>query len=300
VRIPESFARRIEGTFGERGLVFLHALPRLLDEAAARWQLKSLRPADELSYNFIVYARREGAEVVLKLGVPDRELTSEIHALRHYGGRGAARLMDSDSGRGMLLLERLRPGVQLATIADDGDATQIAAEVMLDVLRPAPIDSHLIQLADWFQGLKRFRAEHKGGTGPLDVGLFERAELVAREVAAEEYRPTLLHGDLHHFNILSSGGRWAAIDPKGVVGPASYEVGPLLINPHGKINAQPDAAGMMRRRVGILAEVLGIEKGRVCRFGVAHAVLSAVWSIEEHGDWRGAMECARLLADLGE
>jgi streptomycin 6-kinase len=297
VKIPAAFARTVQETFGEQGTVFLHALPTLIDEAAARWELKRLRPADQLSYHYIVFARRGDAEVVLKLGVPNRELTSEVHTLRHFGGRGAARLLDSDSGRGMFLLERLLPGLPLATVTDDAEATQIAAELMLQFLRPAPEDSDLLQLPDWLKGFKRFRASHKGGTGPLDAGLFKQAESVAREIMKDEYRPTLLHGDLHHSNILSSGARWAAIDPKGVVGPAAYEVGALLLNPRERIKAADDLAGLMRRRIAILAEVLGIEKGRIGRYGIAHAVLSAVWSVEENGDWRGAMECGRVLAE---
>jgi streptomycin 6-kinase len=298
VKIPEPFARNIEGAFGERGVLFLHALPKLIDEAAGRWQLKNLQPAEQLSYNYLVYARRDRAEVVLKLGVPDRELTSEIHALRHYAGRGAVKLLDSDSGRGMLLLERLQPGTPLSTSVEDAEATQIAAEVMLELLRPAPHDGDLIRLADWFQGLKRFRAQHNGGSGPLDPALFKQAEEVAAEIMQEEYRPTLLHGDLHHSNILSSGGRWAAIDPKGVVGPAAYEVGPLLMNPPGKLSRRADASEIMERRIAILAEVLGIERNRIRRYGIAHTVLSAVWSVEEGEDWKPAMECAKVLAGL--
>lgn len=299
MKIPESFAQRVEGAFGKRGEVFLHALPTLIDEAVARWQLKSLRPAEHLSYNFILYARRDGAAVVLKLGVPDRELTSEIHALRAFAGRGAVRLLDGDPGRGMLLVERLKPGIQLTSVIEDAEATQIAAYVMLALLRPAPMDGGLLQLRDWFQGFQRFRTEH-GGSGPLDAALFQQAEKFAQEIMREEHRPTLIHGDLHHFNILSSGSNWVAIDPKGVVGPAAYEVGPFLMNPIGKISRRPNAAELMRNRIAILGEILGIEKERIRRCGLTHAVLSAVWSVEEGGDWKPAMEIAGLLAGLGE
>ena len=78
MNLPRSFTRTVQNTFGERGRLFLHALPELIEEAAARWELSDLQPAPVLSYNFILFARRAGAEVVLKLGVPDRELTSEV------------------------------------------------------------------------------------------------------------------------------------------------------------------------------------------------------------------------------
>ncbi|HET6845959.1 MAG TPA: aminoglycoside phosphotransferase family protein [Anaerolineales bacterium] len=297
IKIPEDFARRVEGAFGKRGQVFLHALPTLIGEATTRWQLKGVRPAQELSYNFIAYARRGETEVVLKLGVPDRELTSEIHALRAFAGRGAVRLIDGDSGRGMLLLERIKPGTNLASISNDAEATQIAAYVMLALLRPAPVDGGLLQLGDWFHGFQRFRARH-GGSGPLDPALFQQAEEAAQELLEEDHRPTLIHGDLHHFNILSSGGSWVAIDPKGVIGPAAYEVGPFLLNPIGELNRRPDAAEVIRNRVVIFGEILGINVERIRRCGMVHAVLSAIWSMEEGGNWKAAMEVAGVLAGL--
>ncbi len=299
MKTPPQFAQRVEGAFGERGRVFLRALPTLIKEAEIRWQLRDLRAEAKLSYNYIAYGRSGDMQVVLKVGVPDAELTSEIHALRHFAGRGAVRLIDSDAGRGMLLVERLMPGTQLTSLSNDAEATQIAAEVMLALLRPAPEDARLLQLSDWFKGFERFRLKN-GGAGPLPPALFEAAEKVGREILEEEHRPTLLHGDLHHFNILSSRGRWVAIDPKGVVGPAAYEVGPFLVNPWGEINKRPDAAEALRTRVAILGEMLGIEKQRIRRCGMTHAVLSALWSIEEGGDWRPAMECARMLAEAGD
>jgi streptomycin 6-kinase len=41
----------------------------------------------------------------------------------------------------------------------------------------------------------------------------------------------LLHGDLHHWNILkNSSGGWKVIDPQGVIGPAFFECGRFIEN----------------------------------------------------------------------
>jgi streptomycin 6-kinase len=107
----------------------------------------------------------------------------------------------------------------------------------------------------------------------------------------------LIHGDFHHFNVLSSERGWLAIDPKGVVGPAAYEVGPLLINPWDEFLTRPDPVRLTGRRIAILAERLGFERERVRDWGLAHAVLSAWWTIEESaGDPRYSMDCARMIA----
>ena len=107
-----------------------------------------------------------------------------------------------------------------------------------------------------------------------------------------------MHGDFHHFNILSSERGWLVIDPKGVMGPACYEVGPLLINPWGDLLGGNDYGRMTRRRIDILHERLGFERERIREWALAHAILSAWWSIEDQGDWRYAAAFAEMIASL--
>lgn len=297
MKLPSTFIETIQGAYGERGCLYLNALPTLVDEAVQRWQLRELQPAGELSYSFIAYARRDDVQVVLKIAVPDRELTSQVRSLRLFSGRGTVRLLESDSGRGMLLLERLLPGETLASLSDDAQATRVAAQVMLALRREVPPEQGLLQLADWFGGLARLR-RNLGGTGPLDPALYARAEACAVDLLAENLQPALIHGDLHHFNILTSQRGWLAIDPKGIVGPAACEVGPFLFNPWVVRGIPHDAVALLRRRIEILSDALAIEKQRIVKWGLAHALLSAVWSIEDKQDWRVTMECARLLDAL--
>jgi streptomycin 6-kinase len=41
----------------------------------------------------------------------------------------------------------------------------------------------------------------------------------------------LIHGDLHHHNILDAGDRHLAIDPKPMLGEPEFDVPPFLWNP---------------------------------------------------------------------
>ncbi len=295
MNLPSSFIHTIHHSFGDRGRLFLESLPSLVDEAAGRWQLTDLQPAANLSYNFVAFANRLGQAVVLKLGVPGPELTSQITSLRLFDGRGAVRLLESDAERGMLLLEYLRPGKMLVTVADDAQATRVAADLMLSLRGPASSDPGLILLREWFKELERLRPRVQGGAGPLDSVLVERAQAAVRDFFSENYQPALIYGDLHHFNILSSERGWLAIDPKGVIGPSAYEVGPYLVNPWVVTGATAEMSRLIKSCIAILSEYLGLEKKRVRAWGLAHAVLSAFWSWMEGGDWRPAMECASVL-----
>jgi streptomycin 6-kinase len=108
----------------------------------------------------------------------------------------------------------------------------------------------------------------------------------------------LMHGDFHHYNILSSERGWLVIDPKGVIGPVGYEVGPLMINPWSNISDGSRLRVQTKRRVSILAERLGWERETIIKWATAHAVLSAWWSIEDDEEWESAMRCAEIFSEL--
>lgn len=295
--LPDSVKRQISATFAG-GAEWLDNLPVLTLLCEKRWslQLGDLFPA--LSYSVVMSAASaDGNEVVLKLCVPNRELTTEIAALRHYDGRGCVRLIDADADLGAVLLERLHPGHMLTTESDDETATRIAAQVMLQLQQPPPAAHNFPTVADWGRGFGRLRAHFDGGTGPFPQKLVDAAELIFSELVADSAEAILLHGDLHHYNILrAKRAPWLAIDPKGVVGEPAYEVGAYLRNPLNGFFDQPDAQQQMARRVAVFAETLDLERERIIGWGFAQAVLSAWWSVEDGSTaWLG---CAEILDTL--
>ena len=306
MNLPSEFISTITNTFGEDGESLIANLPTLIEAASQRWGLTNIQPVPNLSYNFVAFAhspspagrgaRGEG-NVVLKIGVPRDELTSEMAALRLFNGEGACQLIDADEEKGFLLLERLKPGVMLSTLEDDEQATHIAAEVMQKIWRFDSAHDNFIRLSNWFEGLKDLRALFGGGTGPLEEKLVERVEKSVSDFLVENHMPVLMHGDFHHFNILSSERGWLVIDPKGVIGPAGYEVGPLMINPWGSLS-DGVSNRLILRRVDILHDHLGWERERILEWSLAHAVLSAWWGIEDNTGWEYALGFARLIADL--
>jgi len=280
--LPPTFVKNVSQAFPD-GAQWLAKLPGLLDEAAQRWDLILGEPF-LLSYNYVCAATlADGTPAVLKVGVPNRELTSEIAALRIYNGEGACRLYKADPEAGMMLLERLEPGTMLHEHADDDTQTAIAAHVMKCLWCPAPEGQPLITLKGWFDELQHLRPRFNGGTGPFPKKLLETAEGLIRELFAESSPEVILHGDCHHFNILDSQRGWLVIDPKGVVGAAEYEPTPFLTNPYDKFFQFPDVAQLTKRRIAILCEILGFDPKRLWAWAVAHSVLSAWWDLQEDG-----------------
>jgi streptomycin 6-kinase len=299
--VPTDLARTIAATWGAKGAAWLERFPAFVAAYEARWDISVGSPLQDLSYNYVAPATlADGREAILKLGVPNRELTAEIEALRCYDGRGAVRLLAGDAAGGALLLERLRPGTPLYDLHDEERATAIAAGVMRRLWRPLPPDHAFPTVADWAAGLDRLRARFDGGTGPFPSDLVARAESLFAGLLASSGAPVLLHGDLHHWNILAATrAPWLAIDPKGVAGEPAYEVGALLRNPWGKPLDLAHPGRVQARRVAVLAERLGFDPARIAGWALAQAVLSAWWSIEDGAtDWQHALTYARLLAPL--
>lgn len=302
MNLPKAFLRIVSDTWGDAGREWIARLPEIIHTCERRWSLEVGPPFACLTYNFAAPSKRsDGTKCVLKIGVDREELTKEIEALRHYAGRGSVQLIDAEPDQGILLLERLNPGEMLVELcpAEDDQATAIAAEVMQQLWRPVKPDHDFIKIEDWFQGLAKLRLEFGGSCGPFPKKLVEMAETLYAELSQSMSEPVLLHGDLHHYNILSATREpWLAIDPKGVVGEPVYETGALLRNPLDLLS-WPDLESFLDRRLAILAEKLEMDRQRIVAWSLAQAVLSAWWSYESHdADWRSILPLAEHFADL--
>ena len=298
--LPDELIRNVVGAWGDDGVRWLAELPAIVQQLAQVWDLTIGAPF-ELSYHYVAAVTcADGTPAVLKLGVPDGgSLASEAPALAAFDGQGAVRLLRADLARGALLLERVAPGTRLRELvpAHDAEATSVLAGLMRRLHVPPPFGCPLPDVRTKAEAFDEYLALY-GEAGPLPRALVVRAARLIRELCASAPAAVVLHGDLHHDNILSATrAPWLAIDPKGVVGEPAYEVGALLRNPLPQLLAMPNPGRVTARRVDQLAEALGIDRARIRGWGLAQAVLSAWWSIEDSGyGWESTIACAELLA----
>lgn len=286
-----------------RGEAWIQQLPSAIAACVERWSLILEPPFVDLSYNYAAPATRaDGSHAVLKIGDPsDREFRTEAFALEIFDGRGVCRLLELDLETGAMLLERAEPGTPLFDVDDEEPATEAAVGVMQRLWRPVPDDHSFPTVAYWASGIQRLlRDRCGGGTGPLPAPLVERAEAHFADLLSSTGEQVLLHGDLHHWNILAAQREpWLAIDPKGVVGEREYEVGAILRNPAPQLLQQPDPAHILARRLDQLSEMLDFNRERLRDWGIAQAVLSAVWTFDDHpSGWDFALRCAEILSRL--
>ncbi|MFE0758088.1 aminoglycoside phosphotransferase family protein [Inquilinus sp. NPDC058860] len=248
-----------------------------------RWELEPDGEAIERNGAHIAFVRRGDRRAVLKVLKPNSDEMLGPAMLAHYRGRSAVRVLGHEQNA--VLLERALPGTELteAVLAGrDDEAVRILCGVMADLHQDDPPPGPWPTVEDWGRAFARYRA----GTPHAEIppALLDRSEAEYMELCSTQGRRFLLHGDLHHENVLDGGDRgWLVIDPKGVIGELAYETGASLRNPGGAEHLYRDPRHIAHR-VRLFAEGLDLSEERILRWAFAQAVLSALWHVEDEDD----------------
>ena len=193
--------------------------------------------------------RRLGGTAIVKhlkpIGVADELEGADYLAWRD--GRGAARLL---ARRGStLLLEDAGPVPLLDLLERDGDvaATSVLLSVIAELHAPSDTPWPELQTLE-----ERFASLFAQADARADALLAHGAS-VARQLLAGQREVRPLHGDLHHENVHHSTRGWLAIDPKGLIGDAAYEVANVFYNPlhRDDLRTDPIASAASRRHTPI-------------------------------------------------
>jgi streptomycin 6-kinase len=229
----------------------------------------------------------------------DDEFLPGLDALLLYGGRGMVRVLEVARDDRVVLMERVVPGETLWEAPID-EALEAIASVMMKLRAVSPTGHSFPDARSYHRAWPNHRGLY-GGAGPIDADLFEIGERLFVELCDSSTAPVVLHGDLHYGNVLSSDREgWLAIDPKGIAGEPSYEVGDLFRNRIDELYRSSDPVRAMRRRVETVADLTGFDRERIRGWALAQAVLSEVWTADDpshasHVDLRAA----RLLHQIG-
>jgi streptomycin 6-kinase len=283
LELPKQYIDNVRH-FARNGEKWLEELPELIQYCEERWSLKIHSPF-ELSYNYVAPATNlDGDSFVVKLSIPNEEFLTEVEATKQFNGRGMVRLLDYNTEKGVQILERVSPGKTLAELEDDETATRVAANALKRLHQKAPRDNTIIPpITDWEDKLKRICMENPNGLGPISAKLLAEAKaLYSYMTSSMSGELFLLHGDFHHYNILSkSDGTWVAIDPKGLLGEREYDLIQFLLN---KLPSE-HIAEVIGKRIAILVDELALNEARFWQWGFCHAVLSTSWSVTDEGDY---------------
>jgi len=293
--VPPALRRVAEEVWGPAGRDWADRLPMIAQSVIEDWRLRLEHPLPPSMHWVAAVTTDDEQPAVLKLGpASPGHLAVEAAALRLFAGHGAVRLLRSDQRRGALLLERAQPGHELSTLvpARDDDATAVLVAVLRALHRPAPPTSDLPPVREQADDLRT----HLRTQGLVPARLVGRALALFEELCADATSTVVLHGDLHHDNVLQAErADWLAIDPHGCLGDPGYDIGSMLFNPD-PADRDPGLLALVPRRVEQLADGLDMTVDRVEAWGFVKAVLSQVWTCDRPGARvTRALDIAQLL-----
>ncbi|QNE21684.1 aminoglycoside resistance protein [Kribbella qitaiheensis] len=279
VEIPAEFLK--VGSRGPEWVAWIDQLPRLTRDLLAEW---GLRVDGEPTYGncaLVVPVRTpDGVAAMLKVQFPHWEAETEHLALRIWDGNGAIRLLRADPRRFALLLERAQP--QDLTSIDEIEASETIASLYKRLHVPAGPQFKLLssQTERWSRELLALPA-----SAPVPRRYVEQAAALARDFASDSACDgTLIHTDLHYFNVLAADREpWLVIDPKPLSGDPHYEVAPLLWNRWDEIAAHRDLRFALRRRFYAIIDTAGLDENRARDWIIVRQMVNALGAVRDAG-----------------
>ena len=279
MHLNSTFISNIRDLYGETGEAWIKALPSCLTQLAKKWSFRFLKAMPDLTYNFVglVEVISTGETAILKMAPMDKSMMTEVRWLGCFN-EGVPKIYWYDEEYYAFLMERLEPGQSLKTLVkagDDDSATRIICQTIRNLQSHQQKQSeftHIAELADSLSVLKNH----------LDNRTLSKAESLFRELTTDRTQDVILHGDLHHDNILSSELTWKVIDPHGYVGDPVFEVGSMIYNPCDCFPQDQSIAQIIDRRLHILAEELPFDPQRIKAWAFCKTALSIAWTIEDH------------------
>ena len=263
--------------YGEPGRQWLANLSELTAHIETTHGLSNLKPVKNLSYNYVLSGFQGTQPIILKLSLDIEGLKREAFALKAFAGFGAVNVLLENNG--VLLLERVVPGISLKShfTKKDNDAIGITCECLKRLHRaPIPHAHRLPHIKDWLIALDTNLS--------IPVNYLHKARRLRDELITTCATPVLLHGDLHHDNILQNGNDWVVIDPKGVIGEPAYEIAAFIRNPIPELLAHHNALNIIDNRITQFAKILKLSEQRIIDWCYTQAVLAWVWALEDNGD----------------
>ncbi len=281
VEIPPSFL-----AFASRSESFanwLAALPRLIRDVSAEWSLTPDGRVRSGQAGVAVPVRTaEGEPAMAKFGWPHPEAEYEHLALRAWAGRGAVRLLRADPRRSVMLLERADADQDLTSLPVL-EACEVVAGLYGRIHLPAipQLDLLSAQAGRWADELTQLRGDRWVPRRYVD-----QAVALARDFAADaDSDGTLIHTDLHYFNVLAATREpWLVIDPKPLSGEPAYEVAPMLWNRWDEAVASGNLRNALLNRMFALVDAAGLDEDRVRAWIIVREMVNIMWSVTDEAD----------------
>jgi len=227
MQLPKNFIKNVRRIYGDIGEKWLVQLPNIIQESISNWKIHDYKLMNNFSNAVIFGISDLYGDIVLKICI-DRE--TEINSYVKLGQRDLCKMHDYYLPYGALLLERLVANKDLTSVSSEDERIRVASEMMLSIPSPASANLEFGEYLPRFERtFSKAQNNNRSSSELLEIILIAKKQLV--QIQKLERPLYLLHGDLHHENILQSYSKdWKAIDPQSVIGYQFQESSRFIIN----------------------------------------------------------------------
>ena len=242
-----------------------------------RWAIQPHGQTVATPSSWLVPGRWHDRDVMLKVArIAEEGRGGPV--LAWWAGSAAAEVHEvNDQAVLMNRASRQRNLTTMSQTGFDDEVTHILCGT-ISSLHSAPaiseVPAGVVPLSQWFEDLIGADAAR------LQAGSVARAAAMARELleASGREAQVVLHGDVHHGNVLDFDGRWLAIDPKGLLGHRAFDYANIFCNPDAN-----SALSNFHRRLAIVSEHSGLDVEAVRSWVIAWCALSVTWTHNSGG-----------------
>ena len=270
----------------------------IVEKYKKQWELSEIEFNSEVSINSLIFyavSKRYG-KVILKILINSGfdEDYKEMLALKLFQGENFCKLYEYSFEDKVYIMERIVPAYTLYESAPRNERIKIAGEIFKELHKTDLSDSTFPTYSEWFEAGKEGTKNRKD-CEELYQYLYS-AERMLVDINQKYSRNLLLHGDLHHENILKNEkGGYTVIDPKGVIGDPIFDLSRFILDEfRDDLTSEPtdviiDFVQKLGDSVGIPCEIL-----LRCLY-----IETVIWLFrEELAEGESLEECEQLITNM--
>lgn len=274
--------KNIISMYNDEGQQWLDSLPDITAKIATEHNLSGLTPVNNMTFNYVASGYQNDNPIILKIGMNSKALTKEASCLKAFSKHAVTEVIADDNN--MIIMQRAVPGSTLKDHFPDNDidTTKILCESIKELHKASIPESHnFLSLSELFKTLDQKLA--------IPDEILSKAKHLRDDLLKSTTKEVLLHGDLHHDNILQNGDSWLVIDPKGFIGDPAFEPAAYLCNPIPELLQENQPREIIENRINICSDELEIDSRRIADWLYAKSVLCWAWRLEDNlepGYWK--------------
>lgn len=268
---------------------------RVVEKYRKAWELSEIEFQKSLSTNSLIFyaVSKQYGRVILKVLI-NNGFDKEILACKLFQGENFCKIYEYSLEDQVYIMERIMPADTLYESAPRNDRIKIVGRIFKGLHKTDIPDSAFPTYSEWFEAGKESTKNRKD-CEELYQHLYS-AERMLADINQKYSRNFLLHGDLHHENILKNeNGSYTVIDPKGVIGDPVFDLSRFILDEfRDDLTSEPkdviiDFVQKLGDNVGIPCEIL-----LRCLY-----IETVIWLFrEELANGESLEECQQLITNM--